>query len=384
MKKICFVTTTPLIVKFFLRGHLAALSRCYDLTLVVNTDHPSFLSESGVPVTVVPAPIERRISIFRDLLALARLTALFSSRRYASVHSVGPKAGLLAMVAAWIARIPVRIHVFQGEVWLTRKGAMRLLLKYLDWLVARLATHVLVVSRSEREFLVREGIIRSANSRVLADGSINGVDMARFRPDPEARAQIRRLLNIGEKDFSVLFLGRLTVDKGVLDLARAFARLAPARPGAHLVLVGPDEDRLRGVVEEFCAGCRGRLHVADLTDAPERFLAAADVLCLPSHREGFGNVIIEAGSIGIPVVASRIYGITDATAENETALLHEPGDAGAIAAALERLMADGELCRKLGDAARRRVEKMFSSQRLLDATLGFYEEVLGGNNVFPG
>ena len=384
MKKICFVITTPLIVDFFLRGHLAALSRRYDITLVVNTDRPSFPGESRIPVTVVPAPIERQISIFRDLLALARLTALFVSRRYASVHSVGPKAGLLAMVAAWIARIPVRIHVFQGEVWLTRKGAMRLLLKFMDWLVARLATHVLVVSRSERKFLVQEGIIRDANSRVLADGSINGVDMERFRPDADARTQIRRQLDIGEKDFFILFLGRLTVDKGVLELATAFSRLAPARTEAHLVLVGPDENDLHTKVEELCSSCRGRVHFTGLIGTPERYLAAADVLYLPSHREGFGNVIIEAGSVGIPAVASRIYGIIDAAAENETALLHDPGDIDAIAALLERLMADEELRRRLGGNARRRVEKMYSSQRLLDATLGFYEEVLGEKSAFPG
>ena len=150
------------------------------------------------------------------------------------------------------------------------------------------------------------------------------------------------------------------------------------------MLVGPDEDHLRAAVEELCSGCRVRVHVADLTDAPERFLAAADVLCLPSYREGFGNVIIEAGSVGIPVVASRIYGITDAATENETALLHDPGDIDAIAALLGRLMADEELRRRLGGNARHRVEKMYPSQRLLDATLGFYEEVLGEKSAFPG
>ncbi len=384
MKKICFVTTTPLIVDFFLRGHLAALSRRYDVTLVVNADHPSLLGESGIPVTVVPAPIERQISIFRDLIALARLTVLFVSRRYASVHSVGPKAGLLSMLAGWIARVPVRIHIFTGQVWVARRGFARWFLKLMDRLIAGCATHVLVDSPTQREFLIEEGVLKDANSRVLADGSINGVDMARFRPDPDARAQIRRQLGIGEKDFLILFLGRLTVDKGVLELAAAFSRLAPARTGAHLVLAGPDENGLRGKVEELCAGCCGRVHFTGFTGTPERFLAAADVLCLPSHREGFGNVIIEAGSVGIPAVASRIYGITDAAVENETALLHDPGDIDAIAALLERLMADEELRRRLGGNARQRVEKMYSSQRLLDATLEFYEEVLGEKSAFPG
>jgi glycosyltransferase involved in cell wall biosynthesis len=377
VKKICFVTTTPLIVNFFLRGQLAALGRYYDVTLVVNTDDRSFLSDTGMSVTVVPLTIERQISLFRDLLALIRLTALFASQRFASVHSVSPKAGLLVMVAASIARIPVRIHVFQGEVWVTRKGVFRRLLKYLDWLVARLATHVLVVSRSERDFLIREGVIRDASSKVLGDGSINGVDVKRFRPDPSVRAEIRRLLGIRERDFFILFLGRLTLDKGVLDLARAFVQLATTRREAHLVLVGPDEDHLRGAVEELCARCSGRVHVVDLTYTPERYLAAADVLCLPSLREGFPNAIIEAAATGVPAVGSRIYGITDAIIEGETGLLHTPADANDLAEKMEMLLKDPALRERLGARARQRAVAEFSQQRLTQALLDYYRGALG-------
>jgi len=376
MKKICLVTTSPLIVNFFLLPFLASLGRVYRVSLAVNPDEDTALAD-GHGAEVIALPIRRKISPWSDLRTLALLIRLFRERRFDAIHSFSPKAGLLAMVAAWIARIPVRIHIFQGEVWLTRKGAMRLLLKFLDRLVARLATHVLVVSRSERDFLIREGVIRDASSKVLADGSISGVDVKRFHPDPSVRAEIRRLLGIRERDFFILFLGRLTMDKGVLDLAMAFAQLATTRREAHLVLVGPDEDHLRGAVEELCTRCSGRVHVVDLTNTPERYLAAADVLCLPSLREGFPTAIIEAAAAGVPAVGSRIYGITDAIIEGETGLLHTPADANDLAEKMEMLMKDPELRERLGTRARQRAVDEFSQQRLTQALLDYYRVALG-------
>ena len=377
MKKICLVTTTPLIVNFFLRAHFASLGRHYDLTLVVNTDDRSFLSDTGFSVTVVPVAIERQVSLFRDVLALIRLAGLFASQRYAAVHSVSPKAGLLAMLAAWIARVPVRIHVFQGEVWVTRKGIFRWFLKYLDRLVARLATHVLVVSRSERDFLVQESIIRSTNSRVLGDGSISGVDLKRFRPDPAARAAVRRELGIGPDSTVFLFLGRMTRDKGVLDLAQAFASLAALHPAAVLLWVGPDEERMRSRIESICGAHAVNLRFVDYTRTPERYIAAGDALCLPSYREGFGVVIIEAAAAGIPATGSRIYGITDAIIHGETGLLHAPADPKDLAEKMGMLLEDPALRERLGARARQRAVNQFSQERLTQALLDYYREVLG-------
>ena len=376
MKKICLVTTSPLIVNFFLLPFLASLGRVYRVSLAVNPDEDTALAD-GHGAEVIALPIRRKISPWSDLRTLALLIRLFRERRFDAIHSFSPKAGLLAMVAAWIARIPVRIHIFQGEVWLTRKGAMRLLLKFLDRLVARLATHVLVVSRSEREFLIREGIIRNAKSRVLGSGSLSGVDAARFRPDSEARAAVRAELGIAPEAMVFLFLGRLTRDKGVLDLAQAFASLAAVRPAAVLLLVGPDEERVRPKIESICRAHAGKLRFAGYTRTPERYIAAANALCLPSYREGFPTVIIEAAATGIPATGSRIYGITDAIIEGETGLLHTPADANDLAEKMEMLMKDPELRERLGTRARQRAVDEFSQQRLTQALLDYYRVALG-------
>jgi len=243
--------------------------------------------------------------------------------------------------------------------------------------VARLATHVLVVSRSEREFLIREGIIRNAKSRVLGSGSLSGVDPVRFRPDSLARAAVRAELGIAPKATVFLFLGRLTRDKGVLDLAQAFASLAPTHPAAVLLLVGPDEERVRPAIESICRAHAGQLRFAGYTRSPERYIAAADTLCLPSYREGFSTVIIEAAAAGVPAIGSRIYGITDAIVEGETGLLHAPADANELAEKMKALIGNPVLRERLGARARQRAVAEFNQQRLTQALLDFYREALG-------
>jgi glycosyltransferase involved in cell wall biosynthesis len=145
---------------------------------------------------------------------------------------------------------------------------------------------------------------------------------------------------------------------------------------AHLLLVGPDEEHLSPGIAEECSLFSDRVHTLGYTFTPERYVCASDILALPSHREGFGSVIIEAAAAGLPAVASRIYGITDAVVENETGLLHEPGDWNDLARQLERLLSDGELRHKLGSQARERAVREFQQDRLVQLLADFYEEIL--------
>jgi glycosyltransferase involved in cell wall biosynthesis len=372
-RAICVVTTTPLIVNFFLRGNLAALASRYDLTLILNLDEPYKPNLRGIDLRVISVRIERKISLFRDLAALARLVGIFMSHDFRVVHSVAPKAGLLAMIAAWIARVPTRIHTFQGETWAARSGFMRSLLKIADRIVAHLATHLLVVSRSEQEFLIEQGILAPARSRVLASGSISGVDVARFRADPEARRRIRRDFDIGDTDVLFLFLGRIARDKGILDLAAAFASVAAEFPHVRLLVVGPDEDGIQQQVIARAGAAVAKLRFSGITDTPEQVLAAADVICLPSYREAFGMVILEAAAMRIPAVASRIYGITDAVIEGETGLLHEASNPRELASQMKKLAENPELRRALGEAAYARVHREFRSERVIEELLKFYD-----------
>jgi glycosyltransferase involved in cell wall biosynthesis len=320
-------------------------------------------------------PIRRKVSPLYDLTALARLFLLFRHERYAAVSSVTPKAGLLALVAATLAGVPLRIHVFTGQVWAAREGWRRRLLKLADRFMARLATHVLADSPSQRDFMVMERVAAAEKIRVLGNGSICGVDGERFRPDAGRRTVVRRAQGIPEDAPVFLFIGRLNRDKGVLDLTDAFAALGDA--SAWLLVVGPDEARLREEMEHRLGPALARTRFVGYTDRPEEFMVAADVFCLPSYREGFGMVIIEAAAAGIPAIGSRIYGVTDAIEENVTGLLHRAGNAAELAGLMAMLTRDTERRQAMGEAARERALRLFSREAVTKAWLDFYRQLLG-------
>jgi len=371
-KKICFVTTVEAAVRDFLLGHINALMREHDVTVVVNTSNSQFLSALRCSARVVPVPIERKISLLGDFKAFLQLISLFRRNRFDVVHSFAPKAGLLSMAAAYLTGIGIRIHVFTGQVWVTRTGLRRRFLKTMDRIVAALATHVLVDSGSQRDFLIAEKVVSSEKSRVLAKGSFCGVDPARYCSDPAARAEIRRRFGIAESEVVFLFLGRLNRDKGLLDLAQAFSRIRHDHDGVRLIFVGPDEEELRSRIIASYGAHAQKMHFEGYTDVPEQYMAAADVFCLPSYREGFGSVIIEAAAVGLPAIGTRIYGISDAIAEGESGFLCEPGDTAALAARMAQFITDPNMRKEMGRRARQRALRDFPKELVIAAMLDYY------------
>ena len=358
--KVCLITTSPLIVRFFLVPLLAGLSRRFDVTLLANDDCSKLLGGPAPSVRMRVFPIKRKIAPLSDLAALVQVTAFLYRERYDAVVTVAPKAGLIGMLAAVLAHVRFRCHVFQGEVWATRRNPTRAILKLSDRIVARLASMALVVGKPEREVLIREKIVHPERSLVLGYGSISGVDTKKFAPNRERRDRLRQCLGISDCAVLVLFLGRLTVDKGVLDLAAACRDLAAIHPTLHLAIVGPDEDGLGEKVPAIAGAALGsRLHMSGLSIEPEAWIAAADIVSLPSYREGLANVILEAAACQVPVVASRIYGIVDALVENETGLAHPPGDQAALSQCLDQLISDPALREQLGKAGRAFVMSRF-------------------------
>lgn len=374
--RIAIIVSAPITVKAFLHHPILALSNDYNVTVFANAATADCLGDLADLVDFQPLPINRSIAPLRDLYALWRTYRFLDRLKFDVVHSITPKAGLIAMVAAYAARVPCRIHTFTGQVWVTRRGVTRALLRTMDRKIASFSTLIVVDSPSQQDFLVQEAIVTRVESRVLADGSISGVDLQRFRPSPLHRSRIRAELRVGDDAPLALFLGRLKHDKGVTDLARAFSILHKRNPHYRLALVGPDEDGLQAELVSILRGCADAIHIVPYTNEPEAYMAAADVFCLPSYREGFGSVIIEAGSCGLPSVASRIYGVTDAVVEGRTGLLHNPGDVDAIARALGALLSDTRFRKGMGDAARERALSLFSQQRLSQEWVNLYAEQL--------
>ncbi len=375
-KRICLVCAEPATFDAFLAPHAVRLSADYAVSVVANgrPRTADFVSASFYSV-----PLARNISPLRDLAALRQLVTLFCAERFDAVHSFTPKAGLIAMLAARRAGVRVRVHTFTGQVWATKRGLARWFLQRLDRLMVRAATHLLADSPSQAEFLVAMGIVPRARVAVIGDGSICGVNLDRFKPDPIARGEVRASLGVAAEARLFLFLGRLKRDKGVGELAQAFRELALAHAHVHLAFIGPDEENLQPALKATLATCADRVRFVGVTAQPERYFAAADVLCLPSHREGFGNVIIEAAACGCPAVASKIYGVSDAIEDGRTGLLHPPGDIAGLTRLLARFVAEPGLAGKLGSEARARTERLFPERRITEGLAEFYAGIFAAD-----
>ncbi|MEK9568315.1 MAG: glycosyltransferase family 4 protein [Paracoccaceae bacterium] len=375
-KSICFVATAHYTIEVFLLDQIKKLSEVYNVTVVLKATDPDFLARRGIKADVIFVPIERKISLINDVRALYFLIKFFRDNSFDLVHSVTPKAGLLAMLASLFANINIRIHMFTGQVWGSRRGLIRWILKSTDRITALAATHVLTDSFTQRIFLINERVISEEKSSVLASGSISGVDLERFKPDDILRKEVLEKFGIPINELVFLFMARLTRDKGALVMAEAFSRFVNQGGNGYLIIVGPDEEKLSQMMNELLGDSLSRVRFEDYTKCPEKFMAAADVFCLPSYREGFGTVLINAAAVGIPAIASRIYGSEEAIQENVTGLLIEAGNSKELAEKMLLLSKNSDLRSELGTKARQRAEEFFSESAVTDAVLEFYSNVL--------
>lgn len=372
--KICFITAISGTATAFLRDHMAALRKEYEVYYVSNEpDEGKILVEHDGYHCV---DIQRGISLWKDLKALVRLTRYFRKERFASVHSVTPKAGLLTAVAGFFAGVPVRIHIFTGQVWANKKGPMRWLLKFMDRMIVLFGNHFLVDGEGQRQFLLRNGILSEKNSRVLGHGSICGVNLKRFTPSEELRLSARQEVKVGDKIVYVL-MGRLNHDKGLYELLPAFDRLASERNDVFLLLFGTDEENVASHFPEYKHLKTGENFLYyGRTSEPWRMLQAGDVFVLPTYREGFGSSVIEAAALGLPSICSDAYGVMDAMVEGVTGLRCKVGDVDSLYVAMKTFAEKPELIKKMGEAGRRRVIADFDGEKMTELWVEYYRDVV--------
>jgi len=356
----------------FMLPHIRALYPLFNISVISNTDDKDLIKRLGVPVNVKHINIVRKISLLSDLKSIWMLYKFLKIKNFQAIHTVNPKAGIVGMIAAWMARVPVRTHSFTGQVWANKRGVMRWILRAVDKIIVLLSTDVLIDSPSQHGFLLKEGVLGKRESRVFGKGSISGVDTKLFSPNHHTRSLLRSEIGISEDVFVCLYLGRLNADKGVLDLVSAFTTVVRMNSNAELWLVGPDEESIYERVVEIMSPIRNKLRRFDFTNEPEKFMQTADLFCLPSYREGFGSAVIEAAACGIPSLASRIYGLTDAVVEGETGWMHEPGNIQDIEAKLEVIMRSKDDISLRGKAARSYVERYFEQGFITEQMKSFY------------
>jgi len=375
-KRIAIIATSPLTVNAFLVHQIKSLSKIYSITVISNFKDISLSSELHNCVSQYSINFSRGMNLLRDISCLINLYFYLRKHQFDLIHSLTPKAGFLSAISGYLIKTKVRIHTFTGQVWVTRNGLTKLFLKFLDKIIGQLNTHILVDSPSQRDFLLDQGIIKAINSKVLFHGSISGVNLNRFKPAIAVRKKIRNDLCICQSELVLLFVGRLKNDKGILDLVKVFMRLKTVYPILRLILIGPDEENLINKIKKICLKDKDYIIFIPFSTNPQDYMTASDILILPSYREGFGSVIIEAGACGIPSIASNIYGLTDAVSHNETGLLFEAGDEQHLYESIERLIKNKELRITLGQNALKRSQNFFSEERLTRELVIFY------NNLF--
>jgi glycosyltransferase involved in cell wall biosynthesis len=347
-------------------------------------------------VRTIEVPMARQISPLRDLVSLWRLWRIMRALR-PTVTNVGtPKAGLLGGLAAWLNRVPCRFYTLRGLRFETTNGLKRHLLIYAERLACGFAHRVICVSKSVREIAMASGLTSWEKMVVFGRGGSTGVDASRFAPTPERinrAAELRRELGIPPSAPVMGFVGRLTRDKGVPELGEAFLRLLDQFPDLRLLLLGRFEcedplpvetrRRLETHPQVVLVGYQQRNGKPPLADQPREdwpvedaapYYSLMDVFVLPSHREGLPNVILEAQAACKPVAAARATGIVDAVADEETGLLFPVGDMEAFTNAVERLLSDKALARKLACAGQERVKREFPQEQIWEA---LYQEYQG-------
>lgn len=374
--RVLYLLTSP-ISSGFLRGQLSFLGdRGYSVFVGVGSEDAPGGARFDNGVVVEQLPFVRSPRPFNDAWALVETVRLIRKVRPRLVNASTPKAGLLGMVAAWLCRVPVRVYVVRGLRFETMSGRARQVYRALEWTAARCATHVLFNSTSLRHAAEAAGIVRVGKGDVLGDGSGNGVAVERFDGAPD-RAEARRSLGLDGDDAVIGFVGRLSRDKGIADLVRAFGALCEKVPAARLLLVGTPEDGdpLDAATRESIQR-DDRITCVPWLDNPAAAYRAMDVLAFPSYREGMPNVPLEAQLCGVPVVGYSATGTVDAIRDGVTGALVPTGDAASLTDALVRLLADPELRRSMGDEGASWVRATFSQERIWTALAARYERWL--------
>jgi len=375
------LTTVPQTLGF-LRGQIGYMrSRGFEVHAVSSPGKALdvFGHDEGVATHGIDMP--RRITPINDLASLRSIWGLLHRLRPTIVHAHTPKGGLLGMIGAWLARVPVRIYHIHGLPLITAHGLKRQLLTWTERISCWCAHRVLCVSPSVRQAAIDLRLCPPHKIAVLGSGTINGID-ARTRFSPErlaanTRSDRRRAWGVPDDALVIAFAGRIVHDKGVEDLVAAFTSLRERYPNLELVLAGEFEpqDPISPGTEHILRG-DSRIHLlGHVNDMPSVY-AAADVLVLPTYREGFPYVPMEASAMALPVVATAVPGCVDAVVDGVTGTLVPPRDPDALAEAIARYLDDPELRRRHGRAGRERVLRDFCPEDVWEATYQEYSRLV--------
>ena len=367
--KIIRSATVPQSLSTFCRAVLKELSREYEVVAVSSPGE--VLDEVGARegVRTIAVPMERHISLIKDLKSLWRMWRVLRRERPYMIHSMTPKAGLISMMGGWLAGVPVRVHTFTGLVWPTAKGLKRRVLMATDWLTCACATHIIPEGEGVKNDLLNHNITHKP-IKVLGYGNIRGIDLDRYNP-----ADYDMTPHDG---FTFVFVGRIVRDKGINELVAAFDRLHKEHKDVKLILIGPREDTLDPVSPATIE----RINLGDGIEAVGRqsdvrpFYAQADALVFPSYREGFPNVVIEAGAMGLPSIVTDINGSREIIKDGQNGVIIPPQNEDALYLAMKHFVEHPDQIAEMANQARPLIASRYEQGFVRQCLYDFYHEIL--------
>lgn len=375
MEKVIRATTVPMSLNAFCRGMLKELSNKYEVVALSSPGED--LEEVGKRegVRTIAVPMERRISLVKDLKALTKMIRVFRKEKPTMVHSMTPKAGLLCMLAGKLTGVPVRVHTFTGLVWPTESGLKRRILMFTDKLTCACATHIIPEGEGVKSDLIT-GRITKKPLRVLGYGNVKGIDLAQYVITDELKAKSEKLRS---DKFGFLFVGRIVRDKGINELVEAFNKLSDT-VDARLLLIGPYEDALDPISERSRELMENNPAIESLGakygDELLSYYAASDCFVLPSYREGFPNTVIEAGSMNLPSIVTDINGSREIIVNGENGVIVPPQNANALYDAMLNMVKNQEERDRMASNARRMIANRFEQSFVRKCLYDYYGEIL--------
>ena len=375
--KLIRITTVPLSLDKLLDGQLRFMNDFYEVTAI--SSEKEYLEKVGQKegVAVFHLEMSRKITPFRDLSAVLKLYRFLKKNKPFIVHTHTPKAGIVGMLAAKLAGVPHRLHTVAGLPLLEATGAKRKMLDVVEKMTYACATKVYPNSYGLMDIISKNKYCAPAKLKVLANGSSNGIDTEHFSPEHFSsgqKAALRTMLGIDEKDFVFIFVGRIVGDKGINELAAAFDKLCLEKSNVKLLLVGPLEshlDPLEPATLQIMRDNQNIIQTGYQSDVRLNF-AISDVLAFPSYREGFPNVVMQAGAMGLPSIVTDINGCNEIISDGENGLIIPVKNTSAIHDAMLQFTDNQSLFEAMRGKARKRIVNLYEQKTVWEAILNEY------------
>jgi len=368
----------------FVKEILADLCKEYELVILssdgrelraLEKEWENVVDENGDRmVRCIAVEMERHINLRKDIISLFKLMGVFLKEKPDMVHSITPKAGLLCMIAAKLTRVPVRIHTFTGLIWPTSKWLKRWTLMATDALTCMCATHIIPEGRGVMNDM---RYLTDKKMKVLGYGNVRGVNMKFYDRRPAVLEKASKLKRDDLMTF--LFVGRLVKDKGVEELVEAFEKLYDKNCKCRLWMVGYYEgvlDPISDATEKRMVKCDGIEYVGSKwNDDLLAYYAAADCFVCPSYREGFPNVVLEAGAMGLPSIVTDINGSREIIIEGENGTIVPPRDVDSLFCAMYEMTTEKDWRLKMGNRARKLISERFDQRFVCHCLMDYYREI---------